>query len=87
MHSSRMRTIRNSSHLLSGGYPLEQTSPPPEQAPPWEQTPQSRSPQSRHPLEQAPPWRPAARHAGIPPAVNAGIPHPPPVDRQTPVKT
>ena len=30
-----------------------------------------------------PPWRPAARHAGIPPAMHAGIPPPPPVNRIT----
>ena len=35
-----------------------------------------------------PPWKPAARHAGIPPAMHAGIaPSPPPLDRQTRVKT
>ena len=56
-----------------------------EQAPPLEQTP----PQSRHPLEQAPPWSrpppgadpPAARHAGIPLAMHAGIA--PAMDRMT----
>ena len=58
MHSSRMRTVRNSSRLLSGGSPH----PPP---------------RSRHPPDQAPPWRPVARHAGIPPAMHAGIAHPP----------
>ena len=34
-----------------------------------------------------PPWRPAARYAGIPPAMYAGIAPPPPVDRHTRVKT
>ena len=33
-----------------------------------------------------PPPKPAARYAGIPPAMHAGIAHPP-VDRHTPVKT
>ena len=69
MHSSRMRTARSSSH--PGG--LHQA-PPPEQAP----------------LDQAPPhckacWDstpPAARHAGIPPVMHAGI-APPPVNRMT----
>ena len=51
MHSSRMRTVRNSSRLLSGGvsthtHTWEQAPPPPlEQAPTG----------SRYPLEQAPP--------------------------------
>ena len=43
------------------------------------------------PLEQAPPRSrhlPAARHAGIPPAMHAGIAHPPPREQnQTRVKT
>ena len=53
MHSSRMRTVRNSSHLLLGG----SSWPPPEAGTPLEQAP----PQSRHPPragtfpEQAPP--------------------------------
>ena len=34
-----------------------------------------------------PPLQRPARHAGIPPARHAGIPRPPPVDRQTRVKT
>ena len=76
MHSSRMRTICNNSRLLAGG----RGSPP---HPPWEQAPTLPS-RNRHPLEQAPPragtpWRPAARHAGIPPpwipaARHTGIP-------------
>ena len=53
MHSSRMRTIRNSSHLLLGGLPNPS---PPEQAPPWEQTSQGADPPgSRPPREQTPP--------------------------------
>ena len=66
----------------------EQTPPPPRSRhPPWsrhplpqEQTPpmeQTHPPGSRHPPEQTPPWRPAARHAGIPPAMHAGIAHSP----------
>ena len=36
------------------------------------------TPQSSHPPgSRHPPPRPAARHAGIPPAMHAGIPHPP----------
>ena len=118
IYSSRMRTVRNSSHQLLGGlHPQEQTPPradPPEQTPqsrppqqassrhppagtpradtpleqtPLEQTPSGRHPPSRHPLEQTPPpknrhlpWEqapPAARHAGIPPAMHTGIAQPP----------
>ena len=59
MHSSRMRTVRNSSNLLSGGglhtYPQEQT--PPGAGTPW----------SRHlPPKQAPP-RSRPPRAGTPP--------------------
>ena len=62
MHSSRMRTFRNSSHLLAGGV---SSTPPQEQAPPGRRHyPPEQAPPSQ---EQAPPWRPAARHAGIPP--------------------
>ena len=43
--------------------PQEQTRRGLHQAPPQEHTPR----------EQIPPWRPAARHAGIPPAMHAGI--------------
>ena len=39
MHSSRMRTIRSSSHLLGGALHIPRTKPPQEQAPPQEQTP------------------------------------------------
>ena len=41
--------------------------------PPW-----SRPPQEQTPQEQTPPWKPAARHAGIPPAMHAGIAPPSP---------
>ena len=53
---------------------------PPEQAPP-----RSRHPPWSRPPGADPPWRPVARHAGIPPARHAGIPHPPPshMDRHT----
>ena len=80
MHSSRIRTIRNSRHLLFWGAgtswsrhacradPPGSRHPPPaagtspwEQAAPWEM---------HHPQEQTPA---AARHAGIPPAMHAGI--------------
>ena len=60
MHSSRMRTVRNTSRLLSGGglhtHPPGAGTPP---APPW----------SRHPPRADPP---AAMHAGIahPPGQN-----------------
>ena len=33
----------------------------------------SHSPGADPPRHQPPPWRPAARHAGIPPAMHAGI--------------
>ena len=40
MHSSRMRTVRSSSCLLSGGDPHPPRSrPPPRAGTPWEQTP------------------------------------------------
>ena len=133
MHSSRMRTVRNSSRLLVGGlHPPEQAPPgvgtPREQAPPWEQAPPGQIPLN-FPLgcgpgpdpPQLPPWllawtrspstsplavgldqiplnfplgcgpgdlqgmlgyppppRPAARHAGMPPARHAGITSLPP---------
>ena len=79
MHSSRMRTVRNSSRLLLGGLhtpPREQA--PWEQAPPGAGTPQEQAPPPRAgtppeqtPQEQAP--LSAARHAGIPPAMHSGI--------------
>ena len=85
-----------SRHLLGPGTPR----PDPPQFPPWLWA-WTRSP-STSPLgvglDQIPlhfplgcgpgdlPWRPAARHAGIPPAMHAGIAPPPPVDRHTPVK-
>ena len=63
--------------------------------PPWVwawRHPQARPPNFPPPLGVAwrparharipPLWRPAARHAGIPPAMYAGIPHPP-VNRMT----
>ena len=53
------------------------TEGPPRSRPPWEQTPQT-----RHPLGAGTPWRPAARHAGIPTAMHAGI-APSPVNRMT----
>ena len=84
MHSSRMRTVRNSSHLLSWGGGV---SIPLEQAPPRSGTsiPQSSPPPSRHPPSQSrpPPQKPTPRHAGIPPAMHAGIAHPSPVNRMT----
>ena len=49
MHSSRMRTIRNSSRLLTGGVRGCLTPPPQEQAPPGSIHPPGSSPQSRHP--------------------------------------
>ena len=58
MHSSRMRTVRNSSRLLSGGSPH----PPPEQAPHWSRhlhgnrPPWSRHPPGANPPRAAPPW-------------------------------
>ena len=122
MHSSRMRTIRNSSCLLLGGL----------HTPPESRSPRSRHlPQSRHPKGVDPPgadtprsrlpcckacwdttcnacwdstppcckacwdttcnacwdstYPPASRHAGIPPAMHAGIAPPPTlrVDRIT----
>ena len=67
-----MRTVRNSSRLLSGG-----GSPhtPPRSRPPKAGTPPGADPPKAVtlPREQAPPWRPAARHAGIPPTMHAGI--------------
>ena len=88
MHSSGMRTVRSSSRLSRGGLPqcMLRYQPPPgsspsDQAPPWERsspleadrprpgTPWEQTPQTRHPT----PWRPVARHAGIPPAMHAGI--------------
>ena len=83
-----MRTVRNSSRLLSGGSPHTQhwARHPSEQAPPQsrhprEQTPPgirhppgAGTPQSMHPLGAG---TPAARHAGIPPAMHAGIATPP----------
>ena len=72
MHSSRMHTVRNSSRLLAGGAPWEQAPPSPRTRPPGAGTP---SPQEQEsPREQAPLWRPAARHAGMPPT------HPTPGD-------
>ena len=91
MHSSRMRTVRNSSRLLfgevstppgrrpPGSRPPEHTLPgstrhPPRAGSPQEQTPLGAGiPQSRQP--------PAARHTGIPPAMHAGIAHPPPCEQ------
>ena len=76
MHSSGMRTVRSSSRLSRVGSASVHAGIP---APPQEQTP----PWTRHPREQTlpgpgtPPWRPVARHAGIPPAMHAGIAHPP----------
>ena len=67
-------------------HPPEQTPPgadtPPEQTAPWEQTPREQTPTP--PRADTPLWRSAARHAGIPPAMHAGI-HtaPPPVNRMT----
>ena len=72
MHSSRMRTVRNSGHLLLGGLhtPQDQTPPRSRHSPgagtPLEQAP----PPGADPPEQAPPGSrhsPAARHAGIEP--------------------
>ena len=77
MHSSGMRTVHSSSCLFLGGLPqfmlgyqppgadnpLDQA-PPGADAPPPEWTP----PKTRHT-----PWRPVTRHAGIPPAMHAGI--------------
>ena len=45
--------------------------PDPLQLPPWMWAWKP----ARH--AEIPPWRPAARHAGIPPAMHAGIPSPP----------
>ena len=71
MHSSRMRTARSS--IRPGGL---------HQAPPWEQTPPAADPPAADiPRQQAPPWRPAANHAGIPPAMHAEITPPSPVNR------
>ena len=50
MHSSRMRTVRNSSRLLSGGSPPPH---PPRSRPPLEQA--NPPPRSRHPPEQTSP--------------------------------
>ena len=120
MHSSRMRTVRNSSRML-GGWGVGD----PPQLPPWLWA-WTGSPSTSHlavgldliPLNfplgcgpgacphwtdrlnfplgcgpgnlqgmlgYTPPPRPAARHAGIPPVMHAGIA--PPVDRHTPAKT
>ena len=64
------------------------TNPPQEQAPPWEQAPHRQIPLNfplgcgpgnpQGMLGYPPSWRPAARHAGIPPAMHAGIATPPP---------
>ena len=61
MHSSRMRTARNSSRPgVSTRYPPEAGTPPgPDPPPPhWDQAPQAGTPQTRHP----PPW---TRHLTI----------------------
>ena len=73
MRSSRMRTAPSSSRPGGSppGTPLG-ADPPAADPPPQQQT----SPGSRHP-----PWRPAAKHTGIPPAVHAEIAPPPPVNR------
>ena len=91
MHSSGMRTVRNSSLLLSG----VSTSPGAGTPPPAGTTPGAEPPEQALPLEQAPPGAgpPAARHAGIPPAMHARIAHqptpppPPRTESQTSVKT
>ena len=74
MHSSRMRTICNSSHLLPGGsphppgsrHPLPGSRPP--RADPWEQVlSQEQTLLGADPPKQALPQsrNPAARHSGI----------------------
>ena len=89
MHSSGMRTVRSSSRLSRGGVCLSaccDTGLPRSIPPPGPGTPQtrhlpgSRPPYQAHPLPQSrPPQtpRPVARHARIPPAMYAGIAHPP----------
>ena len=80
MHSSGMRTICSS----GGGGCLPQCmlgyQPPPTRCPPG-----ADPSQTRHPLQDltcnacwdsTPPWRPAARHAGITPERHAGLPPP-----------
>ena len=98
MHSSRMRTTHSSSHWGGG---LHQASPSVmafwcgglllwPSAPPSRHPPKSRHPPGiRHPFPRSrPPWRPAARHAGILPAMHAGIAPPPLLtESQMPVKT
>ena len=44
MHSSRMRTVRNSSHLLFGGLGLHYPPRPPQQAPPGADPPPEQAP-------------------------------------------
>ena len=62
MHSSGMRNVRSSSRLsVHAGIPAPREQTPPDQAPPGAETPR----------------RPVARHAWIPPAMHAGIAHPP----------
>ena len=78
---------------LGADTPWEQTPPwehTPEQTPPGsrhppKQTPPKQTPpRSRHPpWSRYPPWRPAARHAGIPPAMHTWIAPPPTVYRIT----
>ena len=67
MHSSRIRTFRKSSRL--GGSTPPTT--PREQAPAPQE--QAHTPGNLQGMLGYPPPRPAARHAGIPPAMHAGI--------------
>ena len=58
MHSSRMRTVRNSNRLLSGGVSTHK--PPPEQAPPGAGTPPGADTDPRE--QTAPPREQNHRH-------------------------
>ena len=71
MHSSRMRTVRNSSRLLLGGVSTPRRGADPPGADPW-----SRQPPEQTPWGAGTPRGPVARHAGIPSAMYAGIAHP-----------